>query len=223
MEIHEVGNVDYILIIGCREMNECRGNAAAAVVNGNIFCCGGSDRKEIFSSTECYDPSSNVWTLISPMPLSLEGLGAVAMNGNLIVMGGWNGKEDLKNVWELNILDKNKEWIAKPSMSHPRSFFSTTKIDDKIFVCGGESNRWIIPFVEMFDGKIWKQGPHLTHYRSSAASTVIPINFGKYLEYGITRFRRTNTKSNATYLRGTNGTLTVKDINIGKLTLTNLQ
>ena len=177
-----MGNVDNVLIISCREMNQCRIQAAAAVVNGKIFCCGGWNGKESLNSAECYDSSSDVWTFISPMPLPLTGFGAVAMNKNLIVIGGSNSAGELRSVWEFNTSDKNAEWIEKSSMPLGRTDFSIAKIDDKIFVCGGNSDEDIMVDVEIFDGEVWMNGPKLPTSRESAAVIVISTNFAEYLK-----------------------------------------
>ena len=132
--------MNYIGVILCRSMNECRGLPAAAVVHGKIFCCGGGIGENTLKSAECYDPSSDVWTFISDMPGSNAGCGAVEMDGYLIVIGGKTGKEKefLNSVWVLDTTDKNAKWIEKePCMSLARCQFSIAKIYDKIFVCGG--------------------------------------------------------------------------------------
>ena len=165
-------------------MNECRLRAAATVVNGKIFC-------SEHNSVEYYDPSSDVWTIIDNMPQYTTGHGAVEMDGYFIIMGGWDNKTFFNNVWALNTTDKNAVWITKPPMSIPRSDFSITKIDGKIFICGGvfKSMGWhrtslfkvIVNDVEIFDGKVWSNGPKLPSHRYSTAAVVIPMEFAKHL------------------------------------------
>lgn len=157
-----------------REMNEYRYCAAAAVVDEKIFCCGGYSRTNCLNSAECYDPSSNIWTLICHMPRPIKEFGAVGMDKDLILVGGSNGEtsEMLNNVWALNTTDKNAKWIEKPSMFMPRTSFCITKIDDKVFVCGGFSEHGTINDVQIFDGKVWRNGPKP---RSSGTSTLITV------------------------------------------------
>ena len=156
MEIHEVSNINNIPIIIYREMNQRRSRAAAAVVNGKIFCSGGAG----INSVECYDPSSDVWTLICDMPELIWGHGAVELNGNFIVMGGdhqssWQIEAEYsRNVWELDTTDKNAVWIEKSSMVISRKWFSIAKIHGKIFAWGGHREAG----VETFDGEVWKNG-----------------------------------------------------------------
>ena len=173
----------------CREMNECRNLAAVAVVNTRIFCCGGRNGNKYLKSAECYDLSSNVWTLISDMPGPNAACGVVVMDTHLIVIGGMPNKEsDLNSVWVLDTTNKNAKWIEKePSMPRPLCQFSTAKIDNKIFVCGGfytnkeELKNYSIDDVEIFDGEVWRSGPKLTTPRDCTMSAVIPMQFAQYL------------------------------------------
>ena len=177
MEIHEVSDMNSIIIIVYRDMKECRRDAAAAVVNRKIFISGGSN-VTVIDSAECYDPSSDVWTQISNMPQKIWGHCAVEMNGNFIVMGGYNREKFFNNVWALNTTDKNAAWIEKPSMSTPHSYFSIAKVEDKIFVCGGWGEGDI---VETFDGETWRNGPKMPTSRYFAPVAIIPIEFARSL------------------------------------------
>ena len=158
-------------------MNESRFEPAAAVVNGKIFCSG----RMFLDSVECYDPSSNVWTLIYNMPLQIWGHGAVEMNGKFIVIGGGSNEGLLKNVWALNTMDENAVWIDIPSMSIRRRWFSIAKIDSKVFVCGGYNKKGV-DYTEIFDGDVWRNGPKMPTTRAHAPAVVIPMSFARYLK-----------------------------------------
>ena len=163
-------------------MNECRSGAAATVIDGKIFCCGGDDGRKKLDSAECYDPSSDIWTLIRKMPEAVKGHGVVGMDKNLVVVGGWIEGDCLDNVWMLDTSDENAEWIKKPNMSLPRGDFSIAKMDNKIFVCGGKPREGITDSVEIFDGEMWRNGPNLITPRRRSASIVIPAAFIKCLK-----------------------------------------
>ena len=103
-------------------MNQCQANAAAAVVNGKIFCSGGY----MNSSVECYDPSSDVWTLICNMPQKIVGHGAVEIDGNLIIMGGYSGgytreDDERKTLDSVEICD-GEVWRNGPKMPTDRYY-----------------------------------------------------------------------------------------------------
>ena len=180
-----------------REMNKCRSRAAAAVVNGKIFCCGGYNGMNLLNSAECYDPSSDTWVLIRHMPEHVKGHGTVEIDRNLVVIGGSTGREPLGAVWVLDTSDKNAEWVEKPWLPVPRCNFSIAKIDGKIFVCGGDSEEGKVDTVEIFDGQGWTIGPKLITPLYSAAAVVVPIDYAKYLENQNTEPKIKQIKSNS--------------------------
>ena len=163
-------------------MNECRKNAAAAVVNGKIYCCGGYNGKKHLNSVEYYDPPSDLWTRICDMPGACSALCAAVMDRTLIVIGGLNDNEGLNSVWTLDTVDESAEWIESSFMSDSRSYFSSAKIDGQIFVCGGASGPWVISDVKIFDGEDWRNGPKLAAPLKCSAAIVIPIDFATSLK-----------------------------------------
>ena len=66
-------------------MPTARKNTAAAVVNGIIYVFGGTDSIECacLTTTEAYDPKTDVWTTKQAMPTSRYGLAAVPLNGKI--------------------------------------------------------------------------------------------------------------------------------------------
>ena len=165
-------------------MNHCPREAAAAVVRGKIFCAGGTSWTRL-NSVECYDPSSDVWTIICNVPQEIRGYMAAEMNGLFIIMGGDEGEEDYsKKVWALDTKNKNAAWIEKTSMSIPHNNFSIAKIHDELFICGGINRCFgrATRSVEIFDGEFWRNGPKMTANRVQAAAVVIPINFFEVFE-----------------------------------------
>ena len=154
-------------------MNQFRSHAAAAVVNGKIFCSGGFTK-----SVEYYDSSSDVWTRICNMPQDLNGHGAVEINGNFVIMGGFKFPNYLKEVWVLDTTEGKAKWIEKPSMTIPRRQFSIAKIYGKVFICGG---RGAGDSVEIFDGEVWRNGSKMPTSRLYFPAVVIPMEFAKNL------------------------------------------
>ena len=159
-------------------MKHYRYNAAAVVVSGKIFCCGGYD------TIECYDPSSDVWAHICYMQQDIYANGVVEMNGHLIVMGGRNVDRKLfDNVWARDTTNRNSEWIEKTSMYRSCSDFGIAKIDGKVFICGGDTYiRQAGYLVQIFDGETWRYGPRLPNLRIAAPAVVIPMEFARYLK-----------------------------------------
>jgi N-acetylneuraminic acid mutarotase len=72
------------------------GSALASVaVNGRIFAMGGSDQNnqsnQFNPATFEYDPVTNTWTTVTPIITPRDGLAAVAKNGVIYAIDGYNG------------------------------------------------------------------------------------------------------------------------------------
>jgi N-acetylneuraminic acid mutarotase len=63
-----------------------------AVINGRIYVAGGEFQDPhmmaTFRSVEAYDPASNTWSVMPPMPVSRHGLAAGAIGNRLLLVGG---------------------------------------------------------------------------------------------------------------------------------------
>jgi N-acetylneuraminic acid mutarotase len=62
--------------------------AAASLYDSSFHVFGGEEPAKTFNNNEKYDPKSNKWTIETPMPTARHGLGAVAIDGKIYVIGG---------------------------------------------------------------------------------------------------------------------------------------
>jgi N-acetylneuraminic acid mutarotase len=73
-------------------MPTARGAHAAAVINGKIHLIGGAHRKlsNLINTDahEVYDPATDTWETLSPLPTPRDHLTATEANGKLFVIGG---------------------------------------------------------------------------------------------------------------------------------------
>ncbi|XP_067636341.1 kelch-like protein 5 isoform X2 [Eurosta solidaginis] len=70
-----------------------RYEAAAVTLNGKIYVMGGRCAfLNILKSVECYDPRTNCWTKCADMIESHNYPSAAVHNGQIFVVGGWDGK-----------------------------------------------------------------------------------------------------------------------------------
>ena len=73
-------------------MPSTRSALGYAVINGRIYVAGGEFQDPhimaTFKSVEAYDPASNTWSIMPPMPVSRHGLAAGAIGNRLILVGG---------------------------------------------------------------------------------------------------------------------------------------
>jgi kelch-like protein 10 len=88
---------------------------------GKIYICGGFNGIECLDSVEFYDPSTNIWTLITPMLSRRSGIGTVSLNGFLYVVGGYDGMSRLSTCERYD--PKGNKWTLIADMHSPRSNF----------------------------------------------------------------------------------------------------
>lgn len=69
-----------------------RSGLAAAAVNGQLVAIGGEanpqDSRGIYPQVELYDPGTDTWRSLDPMPVPRHGIGAVTVDGRIYVPGG---------------------------------------------------------------------------------------------------------------------------------------
>ena len=69
-----------------------RGGLAAAVVNGLVYLFGGEGNRNIssgvFAEVEEYDPGTDTWRGLAPMPNPRHGIGAAVIGGRIFIPGG---------------------------------------------------------------------------------------------------------------------------------------
>ena len=75
-----------------------RMNAAHTVLSGRLYAIGGfhytPTNKVRTNSVECFDPSTNKWTRVAPLPSSRINAAAHASNGFIYVIGGIEDDDD---------------------------------------------------------------------------------------------------------------------------------
>jgi N-acetylneuraminic acid mutarotase len=66
--------------------------ADTPVVNGRIYVIGGWNGVTALSTVEEYDPATNSWRTLAPMPTARYGLATAVVDGNIYAIGGdWGG------------------------------------------------------------------------------------------------------------------------------------
>lgn len=109
-----------------------RGGIAAAVVNGLVYVFGGEGNRNIssgvFAEVEEYDPGTDTWSSLAPMPNPRHGIGAAVIGGRIFIPGGGTeeGLSDSnvndaftppgsKNPFSL-LPDLGEQWRLSPSL-----------------------------------------------------------------------------------------------------------
>jgi hypothetical protein len=72
-------------------LDVARGGLAATVLQGHILVASGEviiSGRETLDSGELFDPASGAWHLAPPLPVTLHGVPAVAVDDTVCVLGG---------------------------------------------------------------------------------------------------------------------------------------
>jgi N-acetylneuraminic acid mutarotase len=152
-------------------------NPAATARNGKLFVFGGSTSafSGAVANAAVYDPGTNKWTVLKPMPSGRAGATAQALGGKIYVIGGMDGSgHSLASVAVYDVA--NDSWSSGPTLTTPRdnpgsAVLADSDGMDKIFVFGGRNRGTtdILASVEVLDGGTWKsQSPMPTARRTMA-------------------------------------------------------
>ena len=93
-----------------------------ACLAGKIYICGGFNGQECLNNAECYDPSTNQWTMIAPMRNRRSGVGVIAYRDHIYALGGFNGITRMNTGEKYN--PASNTWQTIPEMYNPRSNFA---------------------------------------------------------------------------------------------------
>jgi len=148
-----------------------------AAHGGRIYRVGGMDPRnkpgdpaENFSVTSaaCYDPATNAWTALPPLPAPRSSHDVAVVGDTLYVVGGWNmlghdGEEWCDTMLAIDLAKPAAGWKTLPQPFVRRALIAAVD-EGKLYVIGGftpeeEASRR----VDIFDPATatWTQGPDL--------------------------------------------------------------
>jgi len=136
-----------------------------AVLNEEIYVVGGDTGGEgDLNTLYRYNPVSNEWTSLAPMPLGKRwALGAAAINGKVYAVGGYS----LATSSYLNRLEvydpASNSWTIKMPMPTPRAGALVGAIGGKLYVAGGFDKLGWMTNLEIYDPATdtWSPGPSM--------------------------------------------------------------
>ena len=133
-----------------------RGAPAAAVVAGRMHVVGGADGDPL-DVHEAYDPSTDRWTRLAPLPTARDHLAAVGFQERLWAIGGRSSFMGTQYP-NVEIYDPAADrWVAGPPLPEGRGGLAAAALGDRVYVFGGESPMRIFSAVEMYEvaGNRW--------------------------------------------------------------------
>ncbi|GAI75277.1 unnamed protein product, partial [marine sediment metagenome] len=84
---------------------------------------------------EAYDPQTDTWSTMSPMPTSRSQMGIAVADGKIYVIGGY-AQGYLSN--RLEVYDPQTDtWSVRSSMPSSRDFLGAAAVAGKIYAIGG--------------------------------------------------------------------------------------
>lgn len=84
-------------------MPTARSGIAVAVLDGKLFVFGGERLGGTYLQAEAYDPETNTWAELAPMPSPVHGTGAAVVGETIYIPGGGvlNGGTALTNALQV--------------------------------------------------------------------------------------------------------------------------
>ncbi|HEX7313413.1 MAG TPA: kelch repeat-containing protein, partial [Pyrinomonadaceae bacterium] len=113
---------------------------AAVALNGKLYAVGGgcagcgSPSSGYSRDLEAYDPASNSWTRLAPMPTGRYNIAAAALGGKLYVLGGARGGVlDTVDVYD----PATDTWATTAPMRTPREYLAAVTLGGGLYALGG--------------------------------------------------------------------------------------
>ena len=122
-----------------------RSEVSGAVLYNKIYIIGGSDEKGPTNFVDVYDPETNKWAVVSPLPAKLDHTAAATYDGKIYVVGGFYSSGMPSD--SLFIYDaKTDRWERGKDMPTARGALTSKFVNETMYAIGGDST-------ELFDSK----------------------------------------------------------------------
>ena len=126
-------------------MLEARQEVAVAELDGRMYVVGGFRASppgtqlpvEPVATVEVYDPATDTWEFVAPLPTPLHHTAAVGVDGRLYVMGGW--PDFFATVIDtVFVYDPSEdEWDTRAPMPTARAGLAVAELDGILYAAGG--------------------------------------------------------------------------------------
>jgi N-acetylneuraminic acid mutarotase len=118
------------------DLLEANSEMAVAEVDGKIYVLGGyPSSREVQTTVQAYDPATDSWDLVAPLPLALHHPVAQGVANKLYSLGGQTDAGDTNRTLVYD--PTTNEWQDLAPMPTARGAGASAVIDDRIYVVGG--------------------------------------------------------------------------------------
>uniref|UniRef100_A0A4W4HLF9 BTB domain-containing protein n=2 Tax=Electrophorus electricus TaxID=8005 RepID=A0A4W4HLF9_ELEEL len=118
-----------------QEEESPRAYHGAAYLNGFVYCMGGFDSIDYFSSVRKFNPETRTWHEVAPMHSQRCYVSVAVLNGCIYAMGGFDGHVRLNTAERYDPV--TNQWTRIAPMHERRSDASATTLHGKVYICGG--------------------------------------------------------------------------------------
>ncbi len=124
-------------------------DAQAVLIGGRIYVPGGLgiDGRPV-DVLEIYNPRTDTWDQGSDLPAARSGHALVALDGRLILFGGWDGSAYRAEVYEYTPEDDS--WRALGDMPTARGHAAAAVVAGRVFLIGGTAGKGPLDVNEVF-------------------------------------------------------------------------
>jgi N-acetylneuraminic acid mutarotase len=111
-------------------------------IGGRVGSCFSGGWSSNVWMNEEYDIATNTWRTRAPMPTARSGIGVVAVNGQIHVLGGEGWVDDFGGVFRAHeVFDpKSNTWSRAARMITPRHGFAAAGVGPLIYAVSGVNN-----------------------------------------------------------------------------------
>jgi len=120
------------------EMPSRREHVGGAVAGGKLYVLGGRTPDSFATAVaERYDPRTQRWERLAPLPVPSGGLEAVAWNGRPIAVGGGDDEAGTVTGAVQELDPASGKWTRLPDLRTPRHGHGVALVGDELWVFGG--------------------------------------------------------------------------------------
>ncbi|KAM7404468.1 hypothetical protein PAMP_011813 [Pampus punctatissimus] len=129
--------------------NAPRAYHGAAFLNGSVYCVGGFDIVEQFSTVHKFDLDMQTWQEVATMHSSRCFVSVTVMDGCIYAMGGYDGRNRLRSAERYQ--PNTNQWTLIAPMHEKRSDASCTNLHGKVYICGGFNGNECLSTAECYN------------------------------------------------------------------------